>query len=357
MAMTLSEIRTRLGRVLSAAANLKGEDLTLESRPDAVHMDWLFVLPPGARGWILDAICREIASRHRGPWSVVDGANFKTPLRDANAYFFAHFRTYLDHVRHQPELINRDCYIWYTHPRRTNYSAEETLAALNAANQIFVSCSAWKRKLDAMGVAPERSSVVIGGADPKLFRRRRRTGDGFVGLSSSFYERKRPDLVLEIVQAMPHRRFLLLGRNWEQFERFNELIEAPNFDYFTGPYEQYPAQYRRMDVILSPSTLEGGPIPLIEAMMSNVVPVASRTGFAPDIIEPGRNGFLFEIDAGADTVAQHIEAAFALGTDVRAGALQHTWRNFAHQILDTSARLAQAPDDGATLTRPGGHGV
>ena len=33
-------------------------------------------------------------------------------------------------------------------------------------------------------------------------------------------------------------------------------------------------------------------------MMSNCVPVASKTGFCPDIINHGQNGFLFDINAG-----------------------------------------------------------
>ena len=54
----------------------------------------------------------------------------------------------------------------------------------------------------------------------------------------------------------------------------------------------YPDLYSKMDVFVSPSILEGGPVPILESMMSNCVPVASKTGFCPDIINHGQNGFL-----------------------------------------------------------------
>jgi glycosyltransferase involved in cell wall biosynthesis len=80
--------------------------------------------------------------------------------------------------------------------------------------------------------------------------------------------------------------------------------------------------------------LEGGPIPLLETMMCNAVPVASRTGFAPDLIRHGENGFLFDVEAGASTIAPLIDSAFALDdTDVRATVLDYSWDRFAQRIL------------------------
>jgi glycosyltransferase involved in cell wall biosynthesis len=181
-------------------------------------------------------------------------------------------------------------------------------------------------------LAEEKTVFILGAADPNFFRYHQR-GNGVVGLSSSFYERKNPDTLLEVMRLLPHRDFLLLGRNWNRYALFEEMKALPNFTYNTAPYREYGDIYSTFDVFLSMSRLEGGPIPLIEAMMSNAVPVASRTGFAPDIIRHGQNGFIFDLDASPETIAEMIEAAFDLPGNIRAGVQDLTWENLSARIV------------------------
>lgn len=110
------------------------------------------------------------------------------------------------------------------------------------------------------------------------------------------------------------------------------MERLPNFTYLELPYEQYPDFYQQVDVFVSPARLEGGPIPLLEAMMSNAVPVASRTGFAPDIIRHGENGFLFDVDASAAEICSRIEDAYALQAPVRETVKHLTWQRFTNQL-------------------------
>jgi glycosyltransferase involved in cell wall biosynthesis len=105
-----------------------------------------------------------------------------------------------------------------------------------------------------------------------------------------------------------------------------------NFEYVETEYEMYPRYYRQMTVFVSVSFLEGGPIPLLEAMMGNVVPVASRTGFAADVIQHGKNGYLFDPHAPIEEVCELIEAAFSLTTDVRSTVLRYSWEAFAREV-------------------------
>src|SRR5262249_30654954 len=151
--------------------------------------------------------------------------------------------------------------------------------------------------------------------DPEMFKRRERTGAGAIGFSSAYYDRKSPDTVLGLVQLLPHRQFILVGRGWEAYPRFAELQAAPNFRYAAAPFSEYPKIYAEMDVFVSPALVEGGPIPVLETMMCNVVPVASRTGFGPDLIRHGENGFLFDVGAPAEVIAPLVEQAFALRAD------------------------------------------
>jgi glycosyltransferase involved in cell wall biosynthesis len=291
--------------------------------------DWLFVTAEETRGWILDAICREIGSRQRGTWTVAYGA--KIDLPPARVYFFSHYLLYLIHRRRNPHITQGRVLVWYTHPRDSKFSIEEQIEAYNQTTQMVCTCSQFRQALIDQGLDPARATVVLGAADPERFRPHRR-GGGAIGLSSAFYERKSPDTLLELVKLLPHRRFVLLGRGWEAYARWDELSGTPNFTYLTAPYSEYPKHNSNFDVFLSLATLEGGPIPLMEAMMCNVAPVASRTGFAPDIIRHGENGFLFDVGSPAGHIAPLVDAAFGLKTDVRRTVRRYTWQAFARRI-------------------------
>ncbi len=131
---------------------------------------------------------------------------------------------------------------------------------------------------------------------------------------------------------MPHRKFILLGKGWEKYEKFLEMKSLPNFAYVEAPYSDYPQYYTAMDVFVSPAKLEGGPIPLVETMMCNVVPVASNTGFAPDLILNGENGFIFDVDSSVEEICQLIDRAFTLKSDIRKTVEHLSWENFSLEV-------------------------
>jgi glycosyltransferase involved in cell wall biosynthesis len=304
--------------------------LTTPFRVPAPKTDLVFVVPKQQSGWILEAIAREIACRFRGTSGV---HNRLTGLPAAKAYFFVHYSSLPVAFKLNPALWHRKVFVWYTHPRDDfGIGEEELLFVLGRSTRIFCTCTAFVSLLRGKGISAERLSCVLGGADPSLFLPHKRRS-GKVGFSTAFYARKAPERILEIVRRMPHRRFLLVGRGWQQYERFEELSALLNFEYVEAAYQDYPALYEQMDVFVSPALLEGGPIPLIEAMMANVVPVASRTGFAPDLIRHGENGYLFDTDAPTELVCDLIERAFLLEADIRSTVLDYSWDRFAENVL------------------------
>jgi glycosyltransferase involved in cell wall biosynthesis len=203
--------------------------------------------------------------------------------------------------------------------------------ALGQLDGIFFLCSEFQRQMTARGLEATKTEVLLAGADPSLFLGHERR-DGAVGLCTAYYERKDPDRIFRIAQRMPHRRFLLVGRNWNKYPRIAQISKLPNFEYVESPYERYPELYARMDVFLSPARLEGGPVPLLEAMMSNAVPVASRTGFAPDLIKYGLNGYLFDADAPIDDICALIDLAYEHTSDIRETVMDLTWDRLANRV-------------------------
>ncbi len=156
---------------------------------------------------------------------------------------------------------------------------------------------------------------------------------GTVGFCSAFGERKNPEMVYQLVKNMPERKFYLMGRYWEHYEKYDEMKNMANFTYYNNePYETYPDLYNKIDIFISPSTLEGGPVPVLEAMLSNCFPIASKTGFCPDVISDGNNGFLFDVDADYSEVIRLIKLADSKTIDVRQTALEHSWKNCSQKI-------------------------
>jgi glycosyltransferase involved in cell wall biosynthesis len=299
------------------------------------------------KNWILGAICREIANCFPGKVGFYYGKFYPSSpfwpqpikLPDAKLYFFAQEVFLLQCLKASPAIWSRPKYVWYTHPGELG-PANECAFALNRATKIFSTCSLFVDLLTQQGVQPEKLTCVLGAADSDFFSPHHRSSDGLIGFCTAFYERKNPDLILELVKALPDRSFILIGRNWEEYDRFPELSKLPNFQYVNVPYSEYPTYYEKMSVFVSASNLEGGPIPLVEAMMSNIVPVASRTGFAPDLIKHGRNGFLFDVGSPVKVIGDLITQAFALQTDIRATVEHLTWRNFSLQMNAVMAESA-----------------
>jgi glycosyltransferase involved in cell wall biosynthesis len=283
----------------------------------------------GNESWILKSICKEIqrygwlnglhlAEGYRLPW--------------ADYYFFAHYSRliqFLESPKNEGKRI-----VWFPHFEESGKrQVEDVINALHGADKIICPASFWKAWLLNHGLSGEKVVFVLGGADPEMFHYHERSGNT-VGFVSKYYPRKNPDTILQIIQCMPDRKFILLGHGWKQYPRFADLYLLPNFRYIQTDYANYPSIYAQMDVFVSVSRVEGGPIPLIEAMMSNVVPVASRTGFAPDIIRHGENGFIFDVDVDVATIVSLIHKAFKLKTNVRETVKRLTWENFVKQLLD-----------------------
>src|SRR5215475_3841878 len=126
--------------------------------PEGAPNDWLFVTAAETKGWILDAICREIGARLDGTWDVAYNPKV---LPKAGVYFFSHYLLWLDHMRRNPHVLHAKSLVWVTHPRQTRYSEADLVDGLNKSTQAVFACSLFRDALLEKGLELKRSCVVL----------------------------------------------------------------------------------------------------------------------------------------------------------------------------------------------------
>lgn len=137
---------------------------------------------------------------------------------------------------------------------------------------------------------------------------------------SNFRPVKRVTDVIEIFDGVRRKipaKLLLMGDGPERSPAERLVVQKGIHDdvVFLGKQEQISEKLAIADVLLLPSQLESFGLAALEAMASEVVPIATRVGGVPEVIEHGVTGFLADVG------------------DVEAMA------NFAVQVLSDESRL------------------
>lgn len=302
---------------------------------------FLFVCQTGAKEWILGAKARRLSKFFTGESEEFYSHKFKS-IPKAQGYFFLHQKYFAKALRYNPFLRKAKVFVMFTHPEWNKYySKKQAKYTLGFASKIICLNKKMADDLVEIGIAREKLEVFHLASNPEFFSARTVSKTNTVGFCCYYYERKNPELVFKLIKQMPDVNFILVGQNWENYPKYDELMSFPNFKYYNKvEYEDYPGLYQKMDVFVSPSYLEGGPVPLLEAMLSNVVPVASDTGFCPDLIEHGKNGFLFDpYRNSSEEVEGMVRKAFEIEYNVREDVVKHSWVEYGKKIYSLFIKL------------------
>src|SRR5215472_9987904 len=216
---------------------------------------------------------------------------FVTTLHGTDITLVGQDRSYLPVTRFSIEQSNGVTAI-------SHYLRERTLREFGIQNHIqviynFVNCELYCRNKELGQARAEYAP----------------NGERILMHVSNFRAVKRVTDVIEIfdrVRKQIPARLLLLGDGPERSPaEWLAVQKGIRHDVvFLGKQEQVAEKLAIADVLLLPSQLESFGLAALEAMACEVVPVATRVGGVPEVIEHGETGFLADV-GDVDTMAQY----------------------------------------------------
>jgi teichuronic acid biosynthesis glycosyltransferase TuaC len=219
----------------------------------------------------------------------------------------------------------------------------------------------------AAGAAPERVRTIPNGVDTALFvPRDRAAARRSLGLAEegtylltvgSLSERKGAHLVLEALESLagsfPNLRYLVVGGagaegdEEETLRRRAAALGVSERVVFVGPKrrEELPDWYNASDLFVLPSSLEGCPNVVVEALACGTPVVATAVGGIPQLLADPETGVIVSRRDGA-AVAAGLAAALARPWDrvrVSAGTSARSWQVVGREQAE-EIRAAHAAD-------------
>lgn len=164
------------------------------------------------------------------------------------------------------------------------------------------------------------------------------------------FDRKGLDLVLDAAADLPDVHVSVVGGTPDMLAdvraRVARLGTADRV-HLAGRVPDPRPWLHAADALALPSAYEANALVVLEALACGVPVVATPVGYAPDVIEDGRTGWL--VDRTVDGVRKGLAAVAALDDDARrdaaraarATAERHDWDAVAQRYLALAAELAE----------------
>jgi glycosyltransferase involved in cell wall biosynthesis len=283
--------------------------------------------------WICGTIARRIAYHNQDWMEATVCSSFV--LRDLIArrsgfpgeIDLVHFLTEYDAEIHLDRFADKVPCVMTVH----HVEGERTLAPEPRCDAIAILCRQWKEDVLGRGVDADKIVTCPDGVDADHFQptrpsdracRREANGlppdafvIGFCGKRTSDSSgRKGIDTFLRAIDRLPDRLpgacLLIVGPGWAdvvEHVRCKGLtcVHVP----FIASHGEFARIYQCLDTYWVTSRIEGGPVPVLEAMSSGVPCVSTPVGMAADLIRHGENGFLIPFD-DADSVLERTRELF-----------------------------------------------
>lgn len=220
-------------------------------------------------------------------------------------------RLYMNHntyLRHKP-IRKSEIRVFVTHFDDSQLISASDVKKLLKVDKFLVQNRAIKLYLIELGIQKKRIQVVYGAVSDKDFcplKNFSAVVENQVLIVGDCKPRKNPRLIEAAIRLNQDFNFVIHGKNWENFTNLG-VDPTSNVEFLEFNASNHPALMRQSMALLSLATNEGGPFPLLEALASGTPVVATKTGFAPDLIDES-NGILLSMEPSIVEITNALEA-------------------------------------------------
>lgn len=255
--------------------------------------------------------------------------------KKANCEIYVHHQI-LDVVKGRHLEGNSQKRLLLTHFEPAERVPINVLKFLSRWERILVQNQAMKNQLVEKSPLDIESKIVVyyGAIDRSVYfpNSTKRRG-GIVLIVGDCKPRKNPGLVREVIKHCKDIKFVIHGYGWEDYLDVHNKKEFPNLEYRRFSLENNPSLMREASILLSLSTIEGGPIPLLEALASGTKVICTNTGFAKEIVRDNM-GIVLSTQSTAAEISYAIRDCLhnleSRECDLLNG--RFTWRELAEKI-------------------------
>lgn len=159
----------------------------------------------------------------------------------------------------------------------------ELFQACDRADIVTTMTFQGRKELLGLGVDPKKIWVVYNPADSFQYRKRMILVVGYPQPNG----RKRESLLLDLAWQfdLEQYEFVLLGTQWEEIAAIlTSLGVSVKYAHADRP-DLIRAFYQQADVFIATGYMEGGPLPLLEAMSSGTRVLSPKFGYAADLLD------------------------------------------------------------------------
>ena len=194
---------------------------------------------------------------------------------------------------------------------------QRSVEAEPLADAVMTVCKQWHDYLISSGMSSEKLVIVPNGVRTNAFRPpavdekkrlRQRLGlpiDSIVvGFSakrtSDSFNRKDIETLASAMGGVSRLRqntaFVIIGPGWDEFvnDQRQRGVRCVYFPFIVD-HEDVAEVYRALDVYWVTARIEGGPVPLLEAMSTGIACITTPVGVALEIVRDGENALLSQI--------------------------------------------------------------
>jgi glycosyltransferase involved in cell wall biosynthesis len=304
------------------------------------------------RNWILGNWLRECKSRaprsFKIRWVPTIYGNkrflerfFSFPIPKAEGYFFSYITIFEHYLIKDRKRFLEKSIVLYPHNEPEMGDIQHQVSILNQAYKVYFFCNKDLKNLVLHGLKYEKTFLAYCAIDIDCIRDINITQDKkTILVASKFGPRKGAEKLLELINYLDDWSLIIMGRGWEELLKSNRISNKPNVKYVEFNKANRVKYMSRASVFLSLSNLEGGPVPLIEAMSLNLIPICTDTGFAEDFIQTGVNGFIIPINPTVQNVKECLSEIVNISQSPSIAVEFLTWDRITKYTLQDLADIS-----------------